>query len=204
MTELTTITARGQKAIDKYFKAIDKARNSAWGVAKVVSETVNGETFETDFGSLATYADAIGLSKASVSLQNRAYKLFTSNEELADFNYTAVCAMLPIDASGVDVVSFIEAYEIDNKTSVSTIKTNVKEYLAGLEDKSKDETETEDENEVVSGEVEDAETENETATESDKMDTYNVPAGTNFVVINGSIITLDEDDLAAIEGVLNV
>lgn len=203
MTELTTITARGQKAIDKYFKAIDKARNSAWGVAKVVSETVNGETFETDFGSLTTYADAIGLSKASVSLQNRAYKLFISNEELADFNYTAVCAMLPIDASGVDVVSFIEAYEIDNKTSVSTIKTNVKEYLAGLEDKSKDEPETEDENEVVSGEVEETETETED-NNSVVMDTYNVPAGTNFVVINGSVITLDDDDLAAIEGVLNV
>ena len=203
MTELTTITARGQKAIDKYFKAIDKARNSAWGVAKVVSETINGETFETDFGSLSTYADAIGLSKASVSLQNRAYKLFTSNEELADFNYTAVCAMLPIDASGVDVVSFVEAYEIDSKTSVSTIKTNVKEYLAGLEDKSKDEpeTETEDENEVVSGEVEETETENNNSV---VMDTYNVPEGTNFIVIDGSIITLDADDLAAIEGVLNL
>lgn len=203
MTELTTITARGQKAIDKYFKAIDKARNSAWGVAKVVSETINGETFENDFGSLTTYADSIGLSKASVSLQNRAYKLYTANEELTDFSYSAVCAMLPIDALGVDVVSFIEAYEIDNKTSVSTIKTNVKEYLAGLEDKSKDEPETE-ENEVVSGEVEETETETETANESEKMDTYNVPAGTNFVVINGSIITLDDDDLAAIEGVLNV
>ena len=206
MTELTTITARGQKAIDKYFKAIDRARNSAWGVAKVVTETVKSDKFDEDFGSLTTYAAAIGLSKSSVSLQVRAYTLYTElPETLAEFTYTAVCSLLPLVAAGVDVNEFLEAHEIDSKTSVSTIKTDVKSFLEAIaqNDEDFDEEFEDDGDEVVSGEVEETDEDEET-NKTNKTDTYNVPAGTNFVVINGNIITLDDDDLAAIEEVLNV
>ena len=191
MTELATISKRGEQAISRYFKAIDNARKSAWDIAKVVHDTVKSETFDNDFGSMTTYADAIGLSKGSISLQTRAYDLFTGNERLSGFNYTAVCSLLPIVSAGADLDAFLDDQGIDETTSVSTIKQNVKNFLAAIEDKGGDTEE----------ETEEQDTE-DTANDPGNVDTYQVPIGTNFVVINGAIFILDDDELDAIKEVL--
>ena len=201
MTELATISKRGEQAISRYFKAVDKARKSAWGIAEVVHDTVKSATFDDDFGSMTTYADAIGLSKGSISLQTRAYDLLTGNERLSGFKYTAVCSLLPVVSAGADLDAFLDDQGIDETTSVSTIKHNVKDFLAAIEDKGSD-TEEETEEQAAEEETEEQDAE-DTANNSGNADTYQVPIGTNFVVINGSIFILEDDELEEIKEVLN-
>lgn len=200
-TEMTTITARGQKAIDKYFKAIDKAKASAWGIAKVVSDTVKAETFDADFGSMSVYANAIGLSKASISMQVRAYNMYNDNACLDGFTYTAVAFLLPLEKANVEIEQFIESRDIDSTTSASTVKKAVRDYLSALEDKS-EETEAGE----TDGEENEAEvvTEESRIEETESVDSYNVPVGMDFLVINGDVFELSEDDIEKVKEVLGL
>ena len=194
-----TIDAQGMKLVDKYFKAIDSAKKSAWNVAKVVSDTVNDAKFEQHFGSLSTYADAIKMSKSSVSIMNRAYLMYNDFPCLDGFTYTAVAAMLTLPLE-YGVEKFLTDYSITSETPVSDVKKAVASVKA---------IETEDEPE--SGEN-DAEIEaTEGTDESDVVETnaeeveemVSVP-NVDLVLIDGKMWELTPEDVAAIKEVLGL
>ena len=191
-TELATeITAQGKKQVEKYFKAIEGAKKSAWNVAKVVSETVSGEKFDDNFGSLGNYATAIKMSKASVSLMNRAYKLYDGNEDLTGFTYSAVSVLLALPAE-IEVSDFLDRYDIDAETPVSEIKKKVAEVKA-LATKG----------EESDGEESDGESSESGESGDDVVDMVSVP-DTDLVYIDGKVWELSAEDVNKVREVLGL
>ena len=201
---VTEITAQGKSQVAKYFKAIETAKKSAWSVAKVVYDTVNGANFEKNFGSRNNYAAAIKMSKGSVSMMARAYEMYITNPEcLEGFTYTAVTALLAIP-EGITVEEFVNLNQINVETPASEIKDAVKRYRAGLETTQETETESaEAETESTEAETESTETETETIS-GDVVETISIEAGVDVVYIGGKLWTLSPDDVATIKEVLGL
>lgn len=191
-----TIDAQGMKLVDKYFKAIDGAKKSAWNVAKVVSDTVNDSKFEQHFGSLGNYADAIKMSKSSVSIMNRSYLMYNDFPCLDGFTYTAVATMLILPLE-YGVEKFLNDYEITSETPVSEIKKAVATVKAIGTEKETD-TDTDDASEET--EVEPTE---ETAADDVVQEMVSVP-NVDLVLINGKMWELTPEDVEAIKEVLGL
>ena len=198
------ITAQGQKLVDKYFAAVSKMNKTAWAAVKVVHDTVTAENFTKNFGSIRKYADAVSLSPSSVSLMNRAYILHTENERLEDFSYTATAAMLALpDSIGTD--DFLDRYEIDSRTPVSTIKECIEE-LKKLECKPANDTDDTEDTE----DVEETESAQETAQDEPEsvsgevVDTIEIVANEDVLYIGGRLWTLTPDDVKAIKEVMGL
>ncbi len=197
--EAFEITARGQKRVTQYFNAVEKMNKSAWATVKVVYDTVTAETFEADFGSMARYADAIEMSKASVTLMKKAFEIRTKYEkELEGFTYTAVTKLIGFPFDDADIESFLEGWGITAKSSASDVEKAVKQLKTGLEAK--------DVVDVEATEVETTEDEGE-AEESCKDEpvaTVEVPANANLVIIDGKVFNLTADDVEAIKEILGL
>lgn len=199
---ITTINAQGQKKVEQYFKAVDGAKKSAWKVAEVVSKTVNDEKFETMFGSLSVYADAIKMSKGSISMMARAYRVYNDNECLNGFTYTAVSAMLALP-DNMDVEQFVATYEITKDTPVSEIKAHVK-ALKALTTETEETEGTEETPESANGASETETADDSTESDTEIIDTISVPANEDLLIINGKVFNLSKEDVDNIKEVLGL
>lgn len=120
---LTTAT----KAIyDAYFKADKVTRESYITIARTLAHVENGKSYKEDgFGSLAEYAEGIGLNKSMAhKLENAGRMLESSNATIRDFAVSTDWSKLAILASAdeKDVVEAIESGELTSDSTQADVK----------------------------------------------------------------------------------
>lgn len=120
-----------KKAVDKFTKAIAKAENSAWELAKVSYNIVKADNFKEVFGNLDTFAKEVNYSKASISRFVKAYDrklamvgfIGDEAEEYTTSQVYEICAVKEDDTE-----DFLSIKEITPATSTRDIKAKAKAY----------------------------------------------------------------------------
>lgn len=144
MTE-KQIVVRQNKHIENYNKAVASCNKSAWGLAKVVYETVKSEDFAEVFGTIGEYAKALNVSKGSVSKLAKAYerKLLLDNAENLESDYTVSQIQEFSTVDMEETEKFVDAMNVTPSDTCVVIREKVKLWTADTEETETDAEKTE-------------------------------------------------------------
>ena len=138
MNELATIntTTITNKKLAKELNTIQKCMltvgKSEWGFAKSVAVIMSEELYKDDFETDKKLADALGISKSTLSKARRAVQRVVEFEALRDesgnpiYSLAKVQEMLPVSVD--DFNDFLSGYEINPSMTVKEIRESVQCY----------------------------------------------------------------------------
>ena len=138
MNELATIntTTLTNKKLAKELNTIQKCMltvgKSEWGFAKSVAVIMSEELYKEDFETNKKLADALGISKSTLSKAHRSVQRVVEFEALRDesgnpiYSLAKVQEMLPVSVD--DFNDFLSGYEINPSMTVKEIRESVQCY----------------------------------------------------------------------------